>query len=255
MNKCYLILGIILFLLYIWAFFIEPNLLVVKRYRVDNLQGKRIVFVSDFHIAKRDGHRLKRIVRKINKLNPDIVLFGGDFIKGQDDTRTMQIEEQVQELAKIKAPVVSVLGNHDGWYDKYRVKSELESIGIIVLHNTNTKIGDIYIAGVEDLRTGSPNVETALENTESPRILLTHNPDVYYDVKEDVDLILAGHVHGGQVRLPLFGALICPSEYGTKFAERDFNETQNRMIVTRGLGTSILTVRFCDIPEIVVLEG
>ena len=74
-------------------------------------------------------------------------------------------------------------------------------------------------------------------------------------MKDDVDLILAGHVHGGQVRLPFFGALICPSKYGTKFASGDFKETQNRMIVTKGLGTSILNVRFCDIPEIVVIEG
>ena len=70
-----------------------------------------------------------------------------------------------------------------------------------------------------------------------------------------MDLILAGHVHGGQVRVPFFGALICPSKFGTKFSCGDFNETNNRMIVTRGLGTSLLNVRFCDIPEIVVIEG
>jgi len=245
---------IILLLLFIWSFFIEPNLLTVKRYKVDNLDGKRIVFVSDFHISKLDMKRLRRIVNKINELNPDLVLSGGDFIKGHTGKTTMPIEKQAKELAKIKAPIVTVLGNHDGWYDKYTVRAELEKVGITVLHNTNTKIGNLYIAGVEDLQTGIPNVDTALENTESPRILLSHTPDIYFDVKEDVDLILAGHVHGGQVKIPFVGALICPSKYGTRFSDGDFRETQNRMIVTKGLGTSIFNVRFCNMPEIVVLE-
>jgi len=246
---------ILFFILYVWAFFIEPNLLTVKKYTVNNLDGKRIVFVSDFHIAKGDRNRLRKIVNKINEINPDLVLSGGDYVKGHTDKSTLKIEEQAEEFSKIKAPIVTVLGNHDSWYDKYRVKTALERKGITVLHNTSTKIGNLYIAGVEDTQTSVPEITTALENTEFPRILLSHSPDIYYDVKEDVDLILAGHVHGGQVRLPFFGALICPSIYGTKFASGDFKETQNRMIVTQGLGTSILTVRFNDIPEIVILEG
>ena len=130
----------------------------------------------------------------------------------------------------------------------------MEKSGITVLDNSCTKIEDLCIAGVGNKSVSLSEIVSALENTENKRILISHTPDVYYDVKEDVDLILAGHVHGGQVRL--FGkALICPSKYGTKFSCGDFKETQNRMIVTRGLGTSILNVRFCDIPEIVVIEG
>ena len=244
----------IIILIYIWSFFIEPNLLKIKKYKAKNLDGQKIVFVSDFHIAKRDKHRLRRIVNKINKLNPDIVLSCGDFIKGHTGKTTMPIEEQAEELAKINAPIITVLGNHDAWFDKYTIKTVLEKHGITVLNNTSTKFKNIYIAGVEDLQTSMPNVQAALENTASPRILLTHTPDIYYDIKEDVDLILAGHVHGGQVRMPFKGALICPSKFGTKFCEGDFQETGNRMIVTRGLGTSILTIRFNSIPEIVLIE-
>ena len=244
---------IIALILFIWGFFIEPNLLVVKKYKVKNLGSKKIVFVSDFHIAKGDKLRLKRIIKLINKQKPDLVISGGDYIKGHTGTRTMPIEDIAKELTEINAPVVSVLGNHDGWYDKYRVKKALETNGINVLSNSNIKKSDLFIAGVEDLQTGLPDIKTALENTQSPRILISHTPDIYYDVKDDVDLILAGHVHGGQVRL--FGkALIVPSQFGTKFACGDFKETQNRMIVTKGLGTSILNVRFGTIPEIVVLE-
>ena len=248
------IFALLFLILFVWSFFIEPNLLTLKKYKVDNLDGKKIVLVSDFHIAKGDRGRLRRIVNKINDIKPDLVLSGGDFIKGHTGKTTMPIEEQAKELSKINAPIVTVLGNHDSWYDKYRVKTALEKYGITVLHNTSTKVGGLYIAGVEDMQTSVPEVAVALENTEFPRILLSHTPDIYYDVKEDVDLILAGHVHGGQVRLPFLGALICPSIYGTKFASGEYKETQNRMIVTQGLGTSILTVRFNDIPQIVVLE-
>ena len=241
-------------LLFLWGFFIEPNLIVIKRYKVDFLKGQKIVFISDLHIAKLDKARLKRIVSRINSINPALVLCGGDYIKGHTGKGTLPIEEQAEILSEIKSEVVSVLGNHDGWYDKFTVQKALEKYGIKVLNNTSIKINDLYIAGVEDLQTGFPDSKTALENTAHPRILLTHSPDVYYDVKSDVDLILAGHVHGGQVRIPFLGALICPSAYGTKFCGGSYKETNNRMIVSRGLGTSILNVRFCDIPEIIVLE-
>ena len=218
----YKYIAIVFIILFIWGFFIEPNLLVIKHYKANFLNGKKIVFVSDFHIGTHDIRRLRKIVNAINKLNPDLVLSGGDYIKEHTDKDTMPIQRQAEELSKIKAPVISVLGNHDGWYDKYTVKNALEKNGITVLHNTSTKYDNLYIAGVEDLQTGTPEVTTALENAEYPRILLSHNPDIYYDVKEDVDLILAGHVHGGQVRVPFFGALICPSKYGTTLSGGDY---------------------------------
>ena len=129
--------------------------------------------------------------------NPDLVLSGGDYIKGHNGKSTMDIELISREIAKINAPVISVLGNHDGWYDKYRVKKALETSGIKVLSNSNTKIEDLYISGVEDLQTGIPNIETALENTENPRILLTHTPDIYYDIKlNDILFLLScGYKH------------------------------------------------------------
>lgn len=251
MTKYFLL---IIFLMLIWGFFIEPHLIIIKKYKTNFLNRKKIVFVSDFHISKNDKGRLQRIVKLINAQNPDLVISGGDYIKGHTGTVTLPIEEQAIILSEIKAPVVSVLGNHDGWYDRYRVKKALEKAGIKVLLNSSVKEGDIYIAGVEDMQTGSPNIEAALENTEFPRILVSHTPDIYYDVKEDVDLILAGHVHGGQVRVPFYGALLVPSIYGNKFSGGDYKETPNRMIVTKGLGTSILGVRFNAVPEIVVLE-
>ena len=74
----------ICFLLFIWAFFIEPNLIVVRHFQVEALKDKKIVFASDFHIAKHDKTRLEKIVATINKQNPDLVLFGGDYVKGHN---------------------------------------------------------------------------------------------------------------------------------------------------------------------------
>ena len=251
----YIILTCIL-LLFFWGFIIEPNLLRVKKYTIKNdlLKGVKLVFASDFHIDRYAKKRLERTVRLINAQNPDLVILGGDFIKGHDGKFTLDIETQSRELGKIKAKTAAVLGNHDGWYDKERVAEALSNCGISVLANSNIKVDDLWIAGVEDLQTGNPDITKALKNTSRPRILITHSPDIYYDVKENVDLILAGHTHGGQVYIPFFGAPSVPSKYGSKFAERIINETQNTMIITKGIGTSILPVRFCAVPEIIVIE-
>ena len=252
MAKIFLV--VCLFLL-IWAFVIEPNLIVVRRFKINSLNDKKIVFASDFHIAKHDKKRLEKIVATINKQNPDLVLFGGDFIKGHNGENTMPIEKQIKIFQQIKAPIISIIGNHDGWYNKEKVIRTLKNSGITVLVNENIKFGDITIAGVDDLQTGSPDSKKALRGCLGKTILMTHNPDVYSNFDKKVDLVLAGHVHGGQVRIPFVGALIAPSKFGTKFAQKHvFKETQNTMIVSRGLGTSIFSLRFCCFPEIIVIN-
>lgn len=242
------------FFLAVWAFLIEPHLLAVKAYKIRAFDGLKIVFASDFHISKFGQGRLERVVRLINKQNPDIVLLGGDFINGISNESTLSIEKQAEILKMINAPAVTVLGNHDGLYGNERIVQALKTSGITVLSNENIKIKDIIIAGVEDLKTAHPDWRKALEGTSGKRILLTHSPDIYYDIDDSVDLILAGHTHGGQVSFPIVGAPIVPSKYGSKFARRMISETQNLMIITKGIGTSILPVRFGSVPEIVVIE-
>ena len=112
----------------------------------------------------------------------------------------------------------------------------------------------VTIAGVEDLQTRIPNPEKALRGATRTAVLLTHNPDTFFDVKQDVFLTLAGHNHGGQVQLPFYGALIVPAKSGTKYSNGIFKENNNTLIVTKGLGNSIMNVRFCCPPEIVVIE-
>ena len=264
MNHLWEILAVviisILFLVYCFA--IEPNMLQTKTYRIPDkkLKGLRVVFVSDFHIRPNGQKRLQKIVNLVNKQNPDIVLSGGDFVNGYREKETMPIEEIASGLNKIKSKYgfYTVLGNHDWDFDGVKISKVLQENGIKVLANSNSKIdtsiGTIYIAGVEDLKTRTPDIEKALENTENPTILLTHSPDVFPKVLLGVNLTLAGHVHGGQVRIPLWGAVLIPSKYGNRYSMGLIEETGRKIIVTKGIGTSILPVRFNCPPEIVVID-
>ena len=245
-------------LLIIWSFFIEPNQLVVTNYSIkdENLKGLKFVFVGDFHIKPNQHKRLTKVVDLINEQRPDLVLSVGDFVSGHEANMTMLIEDITKELKKVKSKYgfYTVLGNHDWWQDGNTITDVLNKNGIKVLANNSVKIDKFYIAGVEDITTREPNVYQALEGTKSPVILLSHSPDIFPKVPNNVNLTLAGHVHGGQVRLPLLGALIVPSEYRDKYSLGLIEENGKKMIVTKGIGNSILPIRFNCTPEIVVIK-
>lgn len=249
---------IFLALFVVWIAFVEPYILTTNYGQIKdkNLAGLRVVFVSDLHYKPYEKFRLIRDVKKIQAQNPDIVLFGGDFVNGHKKHSSLNPAVIAEELGKIKSKYGSfaVLGNHDVWHDAYGISKLLKKNNITVLKNSNKKVGDFTIAGVEDMQTQSPNVEKALNNVETPVILLSHTPDIFDQVPDTVNLTLAGHVHGGQVKLPFKGAVFAPSKFGTKYAEGYFNDMGRKMIVTKGMGTSILPIRFLCFPEIVLIE-
>lgn len=249
-------------ILLIWAVFIEPGLLETRKYKISvkGLEGLRIVFLSDLHLAPGHEKKLKKIVEKVNRQNPDIILLGGDFVNGHKFSTSMSAANISKGLRELKAKhgVYAVLGNHDAYLGGQKIEMEFAKCGLRILKNENIKIdrnfGSFYLAGVEDFYTGTPDVMQALKGTVQPRILLTHSPDIVPDMPTNVDLILAGHTHGGQVKMPFWGALITSSIYGTKYAEGLIEETGKKMIVTKGIGTSLLPLRFNCRPEIVVID-
>ncbi len=261
-NLNFIIIIILFILLSCYGLFIEPNKLKVNHYTIqDNqLKGIKIVFASDFHIKPHQQKRLKKVIELINAENPDLVLSVGDFVSGHNEKMTMSIEDISKELGKIKSKYgfYTTLGNHDGWYGVDRVTKSLQANGIKILNNESVSIQvtdkTVYIAGVEDLMTGKPNIYKALDGTKSPTILLTHSPDMFVKVPEDVNLTLAGHTHGGQVRIPLFGPIFTASRYGSKYTKGLIEEKGKKLITTTGIGTSILPVRFNCLPEIIVIE-
>lgn len=262
MKRIFLIIVVILIF---WSLFIEPNMLKVTilNLNINGLKGLKVVFIGDLHVKPYQKKHLKNIVEKIDKQNPDLILCIGDFVSGHKESQSLSIEEIAQELSVLKPKYgfYTVLGNHDWWQGGEKIEKVLERNGIIVFGNENKTINvingkKICIVGVEDLSTRSVDVEKAFENIRQPSILLSHSPDVFplINKQNSVDLVLAGHTHGGQVRFPFIGPLIVPSEYGNKYAQGLIEESGHTMFVTKGIGTSIMPVRFNCIPEIVVIN-
>jgi len=267
MKKIFILISL---LLIVWTVFIEPNMLSVTNLNIKmpGVKGLKVVFVADFHIKPNQKKRLINIVKKIDAQKPDLILSAGDFVSGHYPIQSLSIDEIAKELSVLKPKYgfYAVLGNHDWWQGGERIEKALEKNGIIVLANEN-KVVDIkgeklYIAGVEDLTTRNIDLVAALKNIQQPSILLTHSPDVFPLVtkKSDskitgkLDLTLAGHTHGGQVQVPFYGPLVVPSDYDNKYAQGLIKENGKTMFVTKGIGTSILPIRFNCVPEIVVIN-
>ena len=254
-----IILGIAALL---WGFGVEPKLLKTSVYRIrqPELAGLKVVFASDFHVAPGHERRLRKIVGRIAAQQADIILLGGDFVKGHRFEKSMPIEKIALILAGLHAPlgVYAALGNHDWRRDGAHIADVLQQQGIVVLENENRRInrsgGSFWLAGLADCNMRRPDVRKALENTGNPVLIMTHSPDVFPQVPARAALTLAGHTHGGQVVLPGLGALIVPSVFGKKYEGGLIDENGKRLLVSRGLGTSLLPVRFNCRPEIVVVE-
>jgi uncharacterized protein len=182
-------------------------------------------------------------------------------IQGVRGGRFVAPELTSAKLAELAAPfgVFAVLGNHDWWLDGPRVRQAFETSRIPVLENRAVELrrGDctFWLVGIGDFWEGRPDIEGTLASVppEAPVLLLTHNPDIFPDVPDRVALTVAGHTHGGQVRVPLVGRPIVPSAYGERFAIGTVVEGGRQLFVTPGVGTSILPVRFLVPPEISLL--
>lgn len=258
------ILLAMVFILGTWAFLIEPNMLKLTNLnlKIDGLKGLKVVFVGDLHVKPYQKEHLKHVVKKINEQHPDLILCIGDFVSGHKKRHSLPIKEIAKELSVLKPRYgfYTVLGNHDWWQGGEEIGKILEQNGIIVLGNENKKINingnKLSIAGVEDLSTRGVDLQKSVKNIHQPSILLSHSPDVFPLIKrkDNVDLILAGHTHGGQVRLPFIGPLVVPSDYGKQYAAGLIEESGHTMFVTKGIGTSIIPVRFNCLPEIVVIN-
>ena len=260
---------VIIGLLVFWGFFIEPNRLVVKYETIEvknwptPLNGLKIAVLADIHAggAFIDQNKLRLIVKRTNELNPDIIIILGDYISGGRGDTEMEPRVFAPILKDFKAPlgVYSVLGNHDWWYDGNRVRGALETNGIRVLENevleVQTRGATFWLVGLADLWTRPQHVTQTIDHVpaDQPIIALTHNPDIFPHLPQRVQLLLAGHTHGGQVRFPFIGPVIEPSNYGQRYVRGHVIENGHDLFVTTGIGTSIIPVRFGVPTEIVLL--
>lgn len=253
----------------LWAFWLEPASLTVVEERIAlswSARGSvRIAVLTDLHVGSPFNGiaKLRETVDRTNAARADLICILGDLvIQGVAGGRFVAPERIAGELGRLRATsgVMAVLGNHDGWLNHDRVRDALERNGIRVLEETAARLatpaGPLWVAGVSDLWTGRHDVAAALRVVKedgAPVILMTHNPDLFPLVPDRVSLTLAGHTHGGQVRLPFLGRPIVPSRFGQRFAAGHVVEGGRHLFVATGVGTSILPVRFRVPPAIAVL--
>jgi hypothetical protein len=266
-----------------YAFAIEPRFrLEVTRYRLTppgwphGQRPVRIAVIADPHACEpwMPLSRLEEIVDVTNSLEPDLTVLLGDFVAGLRRFRTAEVPVEAwgKAYAGLKAPlgVRSILGNHDWWTDVDLIRSTLTNNGIPVMENTVERIQppegpDFWLAGLGDQLAyhighsefiGVDDLPGTLAQVtdDQPIVLLAHEPDIFTKVPARVSLTLSGHTHGGQVNLPFIGRPIVPSKYGDRFAYGHIVEDDRHLIVSGGLGCSMLPVRFRVPPEIVLID-
>ena len=235
-----------------------------------NFDGFRIAQVSDLHNAE-FGEGNSKLLELLSQTEPDIIVLNGDLI----DSRNTDIEIALafaREAMKI-APVYFVSGNHEARVSEYEdLKMGLAEAGVIVLENQKVEITregeSITLMGIDDPSfqesylfgdaegVTKQAIESLQRESDGYTILLSHRPelfDLYVDT--EMDLVFSGHAHGGQFRLPFIGGLVAPNQ--GFFPKNDaglFSEDNTTMIVSRGVGNSIIPLRFNNRPEIILVE-
>ena len=267
-----------------YGFAIEPRFrLVVTPYRLTppnwpaGGRRLRIAAIADIHACDpwMPLSRIEGIVETTNDLKPDVVVLLGDYMAGLKRFRTAVVPsaDWGRVLGRLRAPlgVHAVLGNHDWWTDPDEVRGAFADNAIPVMENDIIlmerhdgpafwlaglgdqlayPLGHRRFMGVDDL----PGTLARIPEDGNPIVLLAHEPDIFTDVPRRVSLTLAGHTHGGQVAMPFVGRPVVPSSYGDRFAYGHIVEDDRNLIVSGGLGCSMLPVRFGVPPEIVLIE-
>lgn len=236
----------------------------------DTFSGFRIAQISDLHNAQ-FGENNHKLITMLRNTQPDIIAITGDVV---DASRT-DIDVAIAfaaEAVKI-APCYYVTGNHEaaiGNAEYERLENGLKSAGVVILHDEMIEVSQegntIQLIGVDDSsftdRYSAPEAIMATklnrlaENKDSYAVLLSHRPElfeVYCDAR--VDLVLSGHAHGGQFRIPCIGGVIAPNQgLFPKYDAGTFTKADTHMIVSRGIGNSIIPLRINNRPEIVVVN-
>lgn len=251
---------------------LELNTYTVSSGRLpEAFDGYRIAHISDLHNTEM-GKDNDKLLNMLREAKPDIIAITGDLI----DSRNTDIEialQFVEEAVKI-APCYYVTGNHEARVSEYfdDLKNGLTELGIIILEDERVDLDKnsetITLIGINDPSFKSDYLfgdsETVVEThlhelmneSYSFTLLLSHRPELFeIYVNNEVDLVLSGHAHGGQFRLPFVGGLVAPNQgLFPKYDAGLYTEENTNMIVSRGIGNSILPFRFNNRPEVILIE-
>ena len=276
-KKRYLIaaVAIVLLCLTIWTLWGNTSL-KIKEYEIlsdripQGFDGFRIAQVSDLHNAE-FGEENWKLIKMLSQTDPDIIVLTGDLIDSRQTDLDVALEFAWQ--AGNIARVYYVSGNHEARVPEYEdLKNGLVKAGAVILENQKVRITregeSITLMGIDDpsfredyLFGDSESVaRLAIEDLQNESdgytILLSHRPELFDTyVDSGVDLVFSGHAHGGQFRLPFVGGLVAPNQgFFPKYDAGQFDEENTTMIVSRGVGNSIIPIRFNNRPEIVVAQ-
>jgi predicted MPP superfamily phosphohydrolase len=262
---------------------VEPMLrLDVAEYRLAPRGWPRdfaltIAVLADIHAVEpwMSAERIRQIAALTDTLGADIVLLAGDYESGLTRlhrfTRKVAMPDCAAALSILNPPlgVHAVLGNHDFITpDADNVRRAFASHGIPILDNRAVRLTKegrpFWLLGLDDQLADRPGAQRRgrhdLPGTlrqmrdDAPAILLAHEPDIFPQVPARVALTIAGHTHGGQVSLPLVGPVFTPFEHGRRYVYGHFSEAGRDMVISAGLGMSLLPVRFGRPPEIVLIR-
>jgi predicted MPP superfamily phosphohydrolase len=228
----------------------------------DGAARLRILLLSDLHVAGPDmpPERLAEILDRAAAEHPDIVLIAGDLVSDKSvATRRYGLAEAVAPLKRLhpRLGTFAVLGNHDHWRNAGEARRVLAAAGVRVLDNDSVQVGPLALGGLDDAFTGHDRLAATLASMSGlhgARIMLSHSPDPFPKLPGDVALMVAGHTHCGQIRLPLIGAISTMSRYGERYACGLVRENGKTLVVSAGLGTSIAPVRIGAPPDYWLLD-
>ena len=267
---------VICFVLLIWTFW-GNTALTVNNVKISSsripaaFSGFRIAQVSDLHNAE-FGKDNKKLLELLSESKPDIIVITGDFVDaGHTD---IDVALDFAKGAISIAPVYYVTGNHEASLSQYNeLKTGLETIGVVVLEDETIQLKRdkevITLIGLSDPNFTlkgdifgevpamvSTKLNSLADDESSYTILLSHRPELFESYAHcKMDLVLSGHAHGGQFRLPFIGGLIAPDQgIFPKYDAGLFTNGSTNMIVSRGLGNSIIPIRFNNRPEVIVIK-
>jgi len=268
MKKClsvFVFLLIIVALIILDIYFIEPEMLVLKKFNVysshwnQDFSGYKIGVIADLHIGtyRVDLPKLKKVVRTINNQKPDLIVLLGDLDAKAITEKKYSQDELAEILSDLKAKdgVIAILGNHD-FEPKNVVRNILNKANIPILENQEKYITHngqkIRVIGLKDWWHNKYNPEDFIKNNNCPTIVLSHNPDVFPKIPYFVAATISGHTHGGEIILPFFGSPFVPSDYGQRYNKGRIIENGKFLIVSGGVA-SLSRLRFCNPPELAIV--
>lgn len=268
---------LVLFLTTLWGFLIEPGLMIFRYLPIEVANWPtlpkpvKIVLLSDLHVGMlhQSTDRLRDLVHRINVEEPDMIALLGDYLTASSLPPVLHQEIAPETIAGIlrnlraRLGVYAVLGNHDCWINCRGMRKALEKVGIPVLNHARRRIGPAgaggwWLLGLADRSEVHPNWNALFQGIAPTDaiMIMGHDPAWFQELPPTSPpvLMVSGHTHGGQISLPWIGPLALPTPIPLAWAHGHIVIGNRHLVVTSGIGTTVLPIRVNVPPEVMILQ-